>query len=73
LDVSPAEETVSKDYDKSMEEASSSRRTENPSIFVKSHNHEAEAQGDMNDSNTSREKYESLRNGKEMVPDYIKP
>jgi hypothetical protein len=46
----------------------SSRNTGNPSIFVKSPNHEAESAGDMSESNTGREKYKRLRNGKGEEP-----
>jgi hypothetical protein len=59
---------VSKDYDKSQEEVSSSRQTGNPSTFVKSPNHSEEAAGDMSASNIGREKYKRLRHGKGEEP-----
>lgn len=73
LDVSPAEESVSKDYDKSDEEISSSRHRGNPSTFVRTPNHEAESEGDMSSSNTGREKYKRLRKNKSEEPDYYQP
>jgi hypothetical protein len=73
LDVSPAEEDVSKDYDKSDEEISSSRHREQPSTFVKTPNHQAEAKGDMSSSNTGREKFKKLRNEKGEEPNYYQP
>jgi len=73
LDVSPAEEDVSKDYDKSDEEVSSSRQRGEPSTFVKTPNHQAEAEGNMSSANTGREKFKKLRNGKGDEPDYYQP
>jgi hypothetical protein len=74
LDVSSAEEDVSKDYDKSDEEISSSRHREEPSTFVKTPNHQAEAKGDMSPSNTGREKFKKLsRNEKGEGPNYYQP
>jgi len=73
LDVSAAEESISKDYDKSHEEVASSRHREDPSIFVKTPNHEAESEGDMSNSNTGRDKYKRLRNNNSEEPDYYQP
>ena len=73
LDVSPAEEDISKDYDKSDEEVSSSRQRGEPSTFVKTPNHQQEAKGDMSSSNTGREKFKKLRSDKSEEPNYYQP
>jgi hypothetical protein len=73
LDVSPAEESVSKDYDKSDEEISSSRHRGDPSTFVKSPNHQETVVGDMSESTTGREKYRNLRKDQSEEPTYPKP
>ena len=73
LDVSPAEEDVSKDYDKSNEEVASSRQRREPSVFVKTPNHVEDVAGNMSSENTGREKYKRLRNDKSEEPDYYQP
>lgn len=69
--MSPAEEDVSKDYDKSDEEVSSSRQRGEPSTFVKTPNHQTEALGDMSTENVGRDKFKKLRNGKGDEPDKL--
>jgi hypothetical protein len=71
LDVSPTEEDVSKDYDKSNEEVSSSRHRGEPSTFVKTPNHQADARGDMRSENVGRDKFKKLRNGRGEEPDKL--
>ena len=73
LDVSPAEEEVSKDRDKSREEVSSTRDRRDPSTFVKTPNHGVESEGDLSESNTGQEKYKNLRHDKSEEPYYHKP
>jgi hypothetical protein len=71
LDVSPAEEDVSKDYDKSKDEVSSSRHRSEPSTFVKTPNHQAVATGDMSSENVGRDKFKKLRNGRGDEPEKL--
>jgi hypothetical protein len=42
-------------------------------MFVKTPNHQAEAEGNMSSANTGREKFKKLRNGKGEEPDYYQP
>ena len=73
LDFSPAEEDISKDYDKSREEVASSRQRADPSVFVQTPNHVEEVEGDLSAQNTSRDKFKRLRSDKSEEPDYYQP